>query len=139
MELSVGEYEVIISIYYPIIQFQIGMAIIVIQNYETRRRKQFFSEVQDLFYDDADENKKYQALKQGQDFKIREQGKNFDFFLNQQTWKGFGWGLVATSIFLLLIIMKTDHWTPGNGQGSYQERNYKCVDKKGYKYHCKGE
>ena len=109
MELWVGEYEVIISIYYPIIQFLIGIAIIVIHNYETRRRKRFFSEVQDLFYDDADENKKYQALMQGQDFKIREQGKNFEFFLNQQAWKGFGWGLVATSISLLLIIMQADN------------------------------
>jgi len=109
MELWVGEYEVIISIYYPVFQFIIGLVIIVIQSYETRKRKRFFSESLGRFYDDADEDKKYQALEKGQDFKIRGQGKNFDFFLNQQAWKGFGWGLVATSIFLLLIIMQADH------------------------------
>jgi hypothetical protein len=109
MTLWAREHKIIIDIYYPVFQFIIGLVIIVIQNYETKKRKQFFSEVQDHFYDDADENKKYQALKQGQDFKIREQGKNFDVFLVQQAWKGFGWGLVATSIFLLLIIMQADH------------------------------
>ena len=109
MILWAREHKIIIDIYYPVIQFLIGLVIIVIQYYETKKRKQFFSEAQGRFYNDADKDKKYQALKQGQDFKIREQGKNFEFFLDQQAWKGFGWGLVATSIFLLLIIMQADH------------------------------
>ena len=108
MILWAREHKIIIDIYYPVIQFLIGLVIIVIQSYETRKRIRFFSEVQGRFYNDADEDKS-QALKQGQDFKIREQGKNFDFFLDQQAWKGFGWGLIATSIFLLIIIMQADH------------------------------
>ena len=110
MILWATEHKIIINIYYPIIQFLIGLVIILIENYETRKRKEFFSEVQGLFYDDAAEDKKNQALEKGQDFKIRQQGKNFNFFLEQQAWKGFGWSLVATSIFLLLIIMQADHY-----------------------------
>jgi len=110
MNLWAREHKIIIDIYYPIIQFLIGLVIIIIQNYETRKRKQFFSEAQGHFYDNADEDKKYQALEKGQDFKIREQGKNFELFQDQQAWKGFGWGLVVTSIFLLLIIMQADHY-----------------------------
>jgi hypothetical protein len=110
MILWVREHKIIIDIYYPIIQFLIGLVIIVIQNYETRNRKQFFSEVQVRLYDNADENKKYQALEKGQDFKIREQGKKFKFFQDKQAWKGFGWGLVVTSLFLFLIIVQADHY-----------------------------
>ena len=60
MILWAREHKIIIDIYYPVIQFLIGLVIIVIQYYETKKRKQFFSEAQGRFYNDADKDKNNQ-------------------------------------------------------------------------------
>ena len=111
MEIWALEHKIIINIYYPIIQFIIGLAIIIIQSISDGQRKKHISEVQNLIFEEALENNKKEALEKIQNFKMQIQSKYFNHFLDQQAWKGFGWGLIITSIFFLLIIMQSDHYT----------------------------
>ncbi len=111
MEIWALEHKIIINIYFPVIQFIMGLAIVIIQNVFTGTRKKYISEVQNHIFEDAPENNKKEALQKGQNFKMQVQNKYFDHFLDQQAWKGFGWGLMITSIVLLSIIMQSDHYT----------------------------
>ena len=111
MEIWALEHKIIINIYYPLIQFIIGLTIVIIQNQLTRTRKKLISETQNRIYDKSPEGQKSEALEKAQSFKMQIQSKYFDHFLDQQAWKGFGWGLIITSIFFLLIIMQSDHYT----------------------------
>lgn len=110
MEIWALEHKIIINIYYPLIQFIIGLTIVIIQNQLTKTRKKLISETQNRIYDKSPEGEKREALEKGQSFKMQIQNKYFDHFLDQQAWKGFGWGLIIASIFLLLIIMQSDHY-----------------------------
>jgi hypothetical protein len=111
MEIWALEHKIIINIYYPLIQFIIGLTIVIIQNQLTRTRKKLISETQNRIYDKSPEGEKSEALKKAQSFKMQIQNKYFNYYLDQQAWKGFGWGLITTSIFFLLIIMQSDHYT----------------------------
>jgi hypothetical protein len=110
MEIWALEHKVIINIYYPIIQFIIGLAIIIIQSISTGQRKKYISEVQNRLFKEASDNNIKEELEKIQNFKIHIQSKYFTHFLEQQAWKGFGWGLVITSILLLLIIIQSDQY-----------------------------
>ena len=111
MEIWTLEHKIIINIYYPIIQFITGLTIVIIQNQLTKARKKLISETQNRIYQKSPEGEKKEALEKGQSFKIQIQNKYFDYFLDQQAWKGFGWGLIIASIFFFLIILQSDHYT----------------------------
>ena len=111
MEIWALEHKIIINIYYPLIQFIIGLTIVIVQHQLTKARKKLISETQNRIYDKSLEGEKSEALEKGQNFKMQIQSNYFNHFLDQQAWKGFGWGLIITSILLLLIIIQSDHYT----------------------------
>ena len=104
-------YKIILDIFYPIIQLLIGIIIVGIQN-DTRSRNVKAHEAlldRTVHRSPASENSERQDYLRRKE--ILDQMSLFKGSLYQNAWNGFGWGLIATSIFLFLIIFSSDHYS----------------------------
>ena len=104
-------YKITLDILYPIIQLVIGIIIVGIQN-DTRSRNIKAHEAlldRTVHKSPVSENSERQEYIRKKE--ILDQMRSFKESLYQNAWNGFGWGLIATSIFLFLIIFSSDHYS----------------------------